>query len=64
MAKTTPTDDAAQQAEPLLICEVITHGIIIDGAHHAAGKTLPLSKARADALAAMTPPAVKVVGIQ
>ena len=63
MAKNQTATDAARQEEPLLMCEIITNGILISGAHHAAGKHLPLPKSKADALAAFTPPAVKIIGI-
>ena len=50
-------------ADPLFKVEILINGILIDDAHHAKGKVMSLAKTKAETLAAMTPPAVRIVGI-
>lgn len=49
--------------DPTVMVQIQTNGILIEGAHHAAGKVMPLLKSKADVLAAFTPPAIKIVGL-
>lgn len=50
-------------ADPLVKIEILENGILIGEAHHAIGKIMTLEKSKADTLAALTPPAVKIIGI-
>jgi hypothetical protein len=59
--KTTPAPAAA--TDPEVVVEILENGTLIHGCHHAAGKTMPLPKSKADVLASLTPPAVKIIGV-
>jgi hypothetical protein len=58
--KEETTDTAA---DPILKVTILTNGILINDAHHAAGKLMSLPKSQVDILLSLTPPAVKVEGI-
>ena len=57
------TTDTTTKQDPTVMVQILTNGILIEDAHHAAGKVMPLPKSKADVLAAFTPPAVKIVGV-
>lgn len=61
--ETTEAPAAPVTAPASYLVEILSHGIVIDDAHHAAGKQLSLAKSQVDALLALTPPAVKILGI-
>ncbi len=61
MAKKEDTTTPA--TDPLVKIEILENGILIGDAHHAIGKIMTLEKSKADTLATLTPPAVKIVGI-
>lgn len=66
MKKNAETKDESREGatESLqVICEVLDQNAVIHGCHHALGKQLTLPKAEADVLTALTPPAVRVVGV-
>ena len=60
MNKDTATTTSA---DPIVKIEILTNGILIGDAHHAVGKIMELEKSKADTLAALAPPAVKIIGI-
>lgn len=61
MAKEKQTTTTA--ADPLVKIEILENGILIGEAHHALGKIMTLEKSKADTLATLTPPAVRIIGI-
>jgi len=63
MSKKETTESTTAAPDPILKVEILTNGILIGEAHHAAGKIMPLPKSKADALAAFNPPAVRIIGI-
>ena len=56
-------ETTAAAAEPMLMVTVLVNGIVIGDAHHAAGKLMPVPKSKAEALAAMNPPGVRIDGV-
>lgn len=56
-------DDTTTPADTLVKIEILENGILIGDAHHALGKIMTLEKSKADTLATLTPPAVKIIGI-
>lgn len=56
-------DKANTTPDPTVKVQILTNGILIGDAHHAAGKVMELPKSKADILAGFTPPAVKIVGV-
>ena len=66
MKKTTTAAapaETAPESSVQLVCTVLVNGILIDGAHHAAGKVMHLPEAKAKALEALTPPGVRIDGV-
>lgn len=56
-------EDTTTTTDPLVKIEILENGILIGDAHHAIGKIMTLEKSKADTLATLTPPAVKIIGI-
>lgn len=67
MKKTTdaaaPAETTAPAASVQLVCTVLVNGILIGGAHHSVNKVMTLPEAQAKALAALTPPGVRIDGV-
>lgn len=64
MAKNdTAAAPATPTPESTYLVEILINGIVIGEAHHAAGKQMHLPKSQVDALMALTPPAVQILGI-
>lgn len=67
MKKTTdaaaPAETTAPASTVQLVCTVLINGIVIGEAHHAVNKVMTLPEAQAKALAALTPPAVRIDGV-
>lgn len=55
--------DNTTTPDPTVKVRILTNGILIGDAHHAAGKVMELPKSKADILAGFTPPAVQIIGV-
>lgn len=55
--------DTTTPGDPTVKVRILTNGILIGDAHHAAGKVMDLPKSKADILAGFAPPAVQIIGI-
>jgi hypothetical protein len=56
-------DTTTTTPDPIVKVQILTNGILIGDAHHAAGKVMDLPKSKADVLVAFNPPAVKILGV-
>jgi hypothetical protein len=63
MKKTPDQTNTAPAPDPEVVVEILINGTLIDGCHHAGGKTMRMPKSKADVLVGLTPPAVKIIGV-
>lgn len=61
MAKNT--DTTTPPTDPIVKIQILENGILIGDAHHAIAKIMDLELSKAETLAALNPPAVKIIGI-
>lgn len=49
--------------DTVVVVRILVNGALIDNLHHAAGKTMELTKSKADILMGMTPSQVEIIGV-